>query len=78
MRIIRKKTNTTALYIVLFIGYILGCAALYNFAQIQNIKGEIARGRAEIKQRELGLNPTIHSSRNSGQAWIGVCEKQDK
>jgi len=74
MRTIRKKPNTTALYIVLFFGYILSCAALYNFAQIQNIKSEIAKGRAEIKQYELGLNPTIHSSRNTGQVWIGICE----
>jgi hypothetical protein len=52
----------------------LSCAALYNFAQIQNIKSEIAKGRAEIKQYELGLNPTIHSTQNTGQVWTGIYE----
>ena len=69
MRIIRKKLNITALYIAVFIGYILSCAALYNLAQIQNIKSEIARSKAEIEQYNLG-STTIHSTRNSGQVWI--------
>ena len=70
MRIIRKKLNQTALYIAVFIGYILSCAALYNLAQIQNIKSEIARSKAEIEQYNL-RSTTIHSTRNNGQVWIG-------
>jgi len=84
MRIIRKKLNTTALYIAVFIGYILSCAALYNLAQIQNIKSAIARSKAEIEQYNLG-STTIHSTRNNGQVWTGkygtaeiLSEKSDR
>ncbi len=84
MRTIRKKPNITALYIVLFFGYILSCAALYNFAQIQNIKSAIARSKAEIEQYNLG-STTIHSTRNNGQVWTGkygtaeiLSEKSDR
>lgn len=69
MRIIRKKQNITALYVAVFIAYILSCAALYNLAQIQNIKSEIARSKAQIEEYKLGTDFTIHSTQSSGQVW---------
>ena len=85
MRIIRKTHNATALYIAVFIGYILSCAALYNLAQIQNIKSEIARSKARIEEYKSGTDFTIHSRQSSGQVWTGKygqlgmsSEKSDK
>lgn len=75
----------TALYIAVFIGYILSCAALYNLAQIQNIKAEIARGKAQMERYNLGTNFTIHSSQSIGRVWTGkygtaeiLSEKSDR
>lgn len=74
MRIIRKKQNITALYVAVFIAYILSFAALYNLAQIQNIKSEIARSKAQIEEYKLGTDFTIHSTQSSGQVWTGIYE----